>query len=140
MNETEENCYSTIKETAEISAKLEEERTILTEFLKLLEMAGKNINFQFRSGKGQLGAEKKEYSVSTSSPKVYMGGTAWIGLELDGELYRTETIKCRDRFVAWVKEIMELLGQQISLTDQTFDLIFVPEETCFVPVMKLTFK
>lgn len=125
----------------DLAARPEEEGTIL-EFFKLLEKANTSIVFQSRSGKGQKSACKEEIPVPIKvvKPKVHVGGTAWVGLEIGGERIRTETIECCKRFVTWVKEVMGLLKRQIesAAEGQLLGQISVPAEVCFIPVMNLS--
>lgn len=115
---------------------LEQERALILQFLELIAKAKTCLVFQFQSRQGELSACKREHPpIKISNPKVYMGGTAWVGLEIAGERIRTETIKCRDRFVTWVKEVMELLTRQVEQAGTLFGSVFVPVEVCFVPVM-----
>lgn len=134
----EKQVEQTTQPSNDYTARLKEEAGVLLEFLNLLEKAKTGLKFQFRSGVGQLSACKVETPLLVSKPKVHMGGTAWVGLEISGQRIRTETIECRNRLMAWVKETIQLLNRQVGSEGQFFKHLFVPVEVCFVSVMHLS--
>lgn len=121
-----------------MSKKLHQEAKLIQQLMDLALSAGKIFSIQCRDENAR---KANHYLPKTEPEGIYMN-TAWFGAKFSGgEFLRTETIQCRDAFVAWAIETLEWLKNQVKEASQDFKdmiTIVVPAEICFTSGHRFT--
>lgn len=85
---------------------MKEEAGLIERFFKQLQELRKSIVIKYRPPTGQFSGRADDYHLPTKEPEVIYHNGAWTGFTLNGVFYRTESIKCRNAFIAWIKELL----------------------------------
>jgi len=128
-------------ETNTATHDLEQDRSLIIQLLELIKSTGKILVLHLRPGGGEVGANKQKCPVLVKNVDVHVGGKAWVGLELNGLHYRTETIECRKAFMEWVARSLKWLKKQVEDANEAFKArttITVSGQVCFIPARRLT--
>ncbi len=85
---------------------MEQEANLIKRFFAKLAELKKSIVIKYYPS-GQFSGNAGDHHLPANVPEKVYANSAWVGFTFRGIFYRTETIKCRKAFMAWLAELLD---------------------------------